>query len=48
MSDRSSTIRFNSTFPSSRWRNRFISAGIRPAYFFRQLQNVAPEMRAFR
>ena len=36
-SERSATRRFSFAFSSSSWRNRFISDGIRPAYFFRQL-----------
>ncbi len=36
-SDRSATIRFSLAFSSSSWRRRFISDGISPAYFLRQL-----------
>src|SRR6516162_7639080 len=36
-SDRSATIFFNLPFSSSSWRSRFISEGINPAYFLRQL-----------
>src|SRR5262249_41530404 len=36
-SDRSATIFFSLPFSSSSWRSRFISEGIRPAYFLRQL-----------
>jgi hypothetical protein len=35
--DRSATIRFSRAFSSSSWRKRFISGGISPAYFLRQL-----------
>src|ERR1700757_112665 len=36
-SDRSATIFFSLPFSSSSWRSRFISDGIKPAYFLRQL-----------
>src|SRR6516165_12219415 len=36
-SDRSATIFLSLPFSSSSWRNRFISDGIKPAYFLRQL-----------
>src|SRR5262245_39003644 len=36
-SDRSATIFFSLTFSSSSKRSRYISDGIRPAYFLRQL-----------
>ena len=36
-SDRSATRRLSLAFSSSSWRSRFISDGIKPAYFFRQL-----------
>ena len=36
-SDRSATNRLSFAFSSSSWRSRFISDGINPAYFLRQL-----------
>ena len=36
-SDRSATIFFSLPFSSSSWRSRFISDGIKPTYFLRQL-----------
>ena len=36
-SDRSATIFFSLPFSSSSWPSRFISDGVKPAYFLRQL-----------
>src|ERR1700756_5290929 len=44
---RSATIRLSLLFSSSSGRSRFISDGIRPAYFLRQSQNVASSRQRF-
>ena len=46
-SDRSATIFFSRAFSCSSSLSRFISDGIRPAYFFFQLKNVAELIPAF-
>jgi hypothetical protein len=47
-SERSTTIRFNLLFYFSSYFSRFVSGGISPSHFFRQLQNVASVIPAFR